>query len=158
MFRNSHLEWKVPYEPGKLEAIAWKDGKEIRSQMETTEEPAQIVIVPDKTSICTGGLDAVVVNINVTDRSGREVPDADNLIQFSVTGDAEIIGVGNGDPGSHESDKCAVDQWQRKLFNGKCQMILKSGENPGTIEITAKSEGLIFGSVRLQQLSCSSGR
>lgn len=33
--------------------------------------------------------------------------DAYTLIRFSIKGDAKIIGVGNGDPSSHEPDKCA---------------------------------------------------
>jgi len=155
MPRNAHLEWQVPYEPGMLKVVAWKNGRKITSQVETTGEPIQIIVVPDKPSLCTGGQDATVINIHVTDLLGREVPDASSLIQFTVKGDAKIIGVGNGDPSSHEPDKCPNDQWQRKLFNGKCQLILQSGGSAGTIEIIAKSEGLISDSVRLQQLPCS---
>ena len=46
----------------------------------------------------------------------------DNLIKFSLSGDAKIIGVGNGDPSSHEPDKCEEGKWQTHLFNGKCQV------------------------------------
>ena len=45
------------------------------------------------------------MNITVTDKEGREVADAMNLIQFSATETCKIIGVGNGDPSSHEADK-----------------------------------------------------
>ena len=48
------------------------------------------------------GKDATVINVKVIDKQGREVPDADNLISFTLSGDAKIIGVGNGDPSSHE--------------------------------------------------------
>jgi beta-galactosidase len=152
MNRNSHLEWQVPYLPGKLEAVAWKNGKEITSQVETTQEPYQVVIIPDKKSLTTGGQDATVINVHVADRLGREVPDAGNLIQFFIQGDAKIVGVGNGDPSSHEPDICPENQWQRKLFNGKCQLIVLSGRSAGTIEIMAKSTGLIDGTIQLQQL------
>ena len=52
------------------------------------------------------GKDATVINISVVDKQGREVPDANDLMSFSVNGDLKMIGVGNGDPSSHEPDKC----------------------------------------------------
>ena len=54
----------------------------------------------------------------------------DNLLHFSVTGEAKIIGVGNGDPSSHEPDQYIGQGWQRHLFNGKCQVIIQSGGDP----------------------------
>jgi beta-galactosidase len=36
MPRNSHLQWEVSYEPGTLEAVAYKNGKKITSKVETT--------------------------------------------------------------------------------------------------------------------------
>lgn len=60
-----------------------------------------------------------------------------NLIQFQLKRDAEILGVGNGDPSSHEDDK-----WKLSLFNGKCQIILQSPEKEGEIALMASSDGL----------------
>jgi beta-galactosidase len=80
---------------------------------------------------------------------GREVPDANNLIQFSVSGNARIIGVGNGDPSSHEPDKCSDGHWQRHLFNGKCQMILQSGDTHGQVKVEAVSDDLLKGVVEI---------
>src|SRR6185369_10186568 len=89
---NSHLEWVVNYKPGKLEAIGMKKGKKITASVETTDEAYQIVATPDRKVINPDGKDATVINITVTDKKGREVPDASNLIKFSLTGDAKIIG------------------------------------------------------------------
>jgi beta-galactosidase len=125
MPRNSHLEWIVRYYPGRLEAIGYKKGKKIRAALETTEAPARIVVNPSKKVLLADGRDAVVLNITVVDKKGREVPDAASRLHFSLTGSARIIGVGNGDPSSHEPDQMAGD-WQRSLFNGKCQVIVQS--------------------------------
>ncbi len=146
MPRNSHLQWTVPYEPGKLEAIAYKHGRKLESSIETTGEPAEVVITPYKTTMLADGKDATVINVSAIDKQGREVPDADNLIQFSIEGDAKIIGVGNGDPSSHEPDKILEGNWQRSLFNGKCQVIVQSGKTPGHIKFKASSKGLWDGS------------
>ena len=100
------------------------------------------MITPYKTTMLADGRDATVINVHVIDRQGREVPDADNLIRFKIYGDAKIIGVGNGDPSSHEPDKYDEGEWKRKLFNGKCQVIVQSGKNPGMIRFEAESDSL----------------
>ncbi len=145
MPRNSHLNWTVNYEPGKLEAIAYKKGKKLNAKIETTEQPFEVVITPYKTTTIADGKDATVINVSVVDRQGREVPDADNMIRFYIKGDAKIIGVGNGDPCSHEADICSDGMWQRSLFNGKCQVIIQSGNKPDLIKFEAKSTGLWTG-------------
>lgn len=146
MPRNSHLKWSVNYQPGTLEAVAFKKGKRLTTKVETTGAPAEVVVTPYKTTMLADGRDATVINISVIDRQGREVPDANNLVRFSVTGDARIIGVGNGDPSSHEQDKYYDTAAQRYAFNGKCQVILLAGKTPSTIKFEARSEGLWTGS------------
>jgi beta-galactosidase len=147
--RNSHLNWSVKYEPGVLEAIAIKNGKTLKTKIETTNSPHSIVISPYKTTILADGKDATVLNINVVDKEGREVPDADNLIKFAING-GKIIGVGNGDPSSHEMDKCTEGSYQRALFSGKCQVIIQSNPKAGPIQFDAKANGLVSGSVMIK--------
>jgi beta-galactosidase len=136
----------VPYEPGTVEAVGTRKGRRITSKVETTGAPYEVVVTPYKTTMVADGSDASVINISVTDRQGREVPDAANLIRFSVQGDLKIIGVGNGDPSSHEPDKCQDGAWQRHLFNGKCQVIVQAGKRGDVIKFEALSEGLQTGS------------
>ena len=142
MPRNSHLQWSVTYEPGKLEAVGYRNGKKLTAKVETTGEPNTIVVSPSKTTLIADGKDALVINISVIDKENREVPDANNLTRFTVTGDAKIIGVGNGDPSSHEPDKIFDSTWQRHLFNGHCQVILQSGTRASMIHFEAKGDGL----------------
>ncbi|RXK57744.1 DUF4982 domain-containing protein [Lacibacter luteus] len=146
MPRNSHLQWKVEFEPGKLEAVAYKKGKRLTSKVETTGAPVEVLLTPYKTTMLADGKDATVMNVTVVDREGREVPDANNMIYFKVEGDAKIIGVGNGDPSSHEADKCADGLWQRSLFNGKCQVIIQSGTKAGMFKVEASANNLFTGS------------
>lgn len=150
MERNSHLQWNVLYEPGILEAIAYKKGKKITAKIETTGQATTVVLTPDKTILMADGKDATVVNISITDEKGREVPTANNLLAFTISENAKIIGVGNGDPSSHEADTCKEGNWQRSAFNGKCQVIIQAGKNVGDIKLEAKSNGLKSGAVLLQ--------
>src|SRR5262249_15036040 len=96
MPRNRHLQWSVPYQPGKLEAVGYKKNRSFKGSVETTDAPFQIVLQPDRSKIAADGKDATVINVTVTDKKGREVPDAGDLIRFTVSGgDARILGVGN---------------------------------------------------------------
>ncbi|MFT3907969.1 MAG: beta-galactosidase GalA [Ferruginibacter sp.] len=142
MPRNGHLQWMVNYAPGTLEAIAFKKGKKLTTKVETTGKAAEVVVSPYKTTMLADGKDATVINISVIDREGREIPDADNLIKFSLKGDAKIIGVGNGDPSSHEIDKYSDTVAQRHLFNGKCQVIIQSGNTQSVIHFEATADSL----------------
>ncbi len=142
MERNSHLQWNVLYEPGILEAIGYKNGKKITAKVETTEQASYVVISTDKTILNADGKDVTVINISIADEKGREVPTANNMISFTISENAKIIGVGNGDPSSHEPDKCATHSWQRSAFNGKCQVIIQAGKNTGEVTFEAKSIGL----------------
>jgi beta-galactosidase len=151
MPRNKHLQWSVNYEPGTLEAIGYRKVKKLTTKIETTEKPNTIVVSPSKTTMLADGKDAVVLNISVIDRNNKEVPDANNLIHFSVTGDAKIIGVGNGDPSSHEPDKMD-SAWQRRLFNGKCQVILLAGTNISMIHFEAKGDSLYSGATDIHSI------
>lgn len=153
MPRNSHLKWSVPYAPGILKAIAYKKGRKLEASVETTGEPVEIILTPYRTTIEANGTDVCVINVTVLDKQGREVPDANNLIKFKYTGDGKIIGVGNGDPSSHEPDKYLVDSlWQRKLFNGKCQVILQSDKSVDKIHFEATAEGLYAGSTDIHTI------
>ncbi len=162
MPRNSHLKWTVNYEPGTVEAVAYKKGKKLTSKIETTGLPFEVKLTPYKTTMLADGKDVTVINVSAVDQQGREVPDADNMIQFFISGDtrpddpvgrAKIIGVGNGDPSSHEPDKCPEGAWQRSLFNGKCQVIVQSGTNPGIIKFEARAAGLWAGSTDIITVS-----
>jgi beta-galactosidase len=152
MPKNSHLSWEVNYEPGTLEAIGYKKGKKIISKIETTSQVFNVAMAPDRTTLIADGKDATIIDISLNDEKGREVPIADNMVKFYITGDAKIIGVGNGDPSSHEPDKCRDDAWQRSAFNGKCQVIIQAGKTVGPVKLEAKSNGLQSATVTINLL------
>lgn len=152
MPRNSHLQWTVSYESGKLEAVGYRSGKKLTAKVETTDKPATLVVQPSKTTMLADGRDAVVINISVIDRQNREVPDANDLIRFTIKGDGKIIGVGNGDPSSHDADKISDSVWQRRLFNGKCQVIVLAGKNKSQILFDAKADSLASGATSVHTI------
>ncbi|HZL79597.1 MAG TPA: DUF4982 domain-containing protein, partial [Candidatus Limnocylindrales bacterium] len=125
MKRNSKLTWKVKYAPGTVSAKGFNGGKVVaEAKVETTGEAASVQLTPDRSSIKADGEDVSVFTVSVTDAQGRVVPVAQNKINFAVEGAGKILGVGNGDPSSHEADTfvpqlpvkaVAVNDWRWKL-------------------------------------------
>lgn len=130
--------WMVPYRPGKLEAIGYKDGKAVaRAVTETTGKAERLRLVPYRDSLA-GDRDAMPVTVDAVDGKGRHVPVADDMVTFTVSGPGRIIGLGNGDPNCHEPEKGD----RRSLFNGLAQIIIQATGDPGEISITASAPGL----------------
>ncbi len=103
--RLGHAEWQVPYEPGRLEAIGYRGGREVaRTSIETTTAPQRLVLSADRAEIAGDRRDVAIVRVSAVDGQGREVPTAASDVAFAITGPGRIIGVGNGDPSSHEAD------------------------------------------------------
>ncbi len=135
--RFGHVEWQVRYEPGAIEARGSKEGKVVKTEKrETTGRAVAIRLTADRTEIDADGEDVAVLTVEALDNEGRSVPTASHLISFNVSGDGALIGVGNGDPNCHESDK----EPKRSLFNGLAQVILQSSRTPGAIHIEASKE------------------
>jgi beta-galactosidase len=155
--KNSHLEWPVKFAPGTLVARGYKDGKEVLTdKVETTGKPVAVKLTPNRATLAADGADVAVLTVQVTDANGRLVPTADNAITFAITGPGKIIGVGNGDPVSHEQDKFVGTKkdpspaWSRSLFNGLAQVIVQSTKDPGEIKLTSTGTDLEPASVTVQ--------
>jgi hypothetical protein len=134
-----HLIWNVPFEPGTLVAMATQNGQEVaRDEIKTAGAPYTIKLTPDEKVIAADGKGLSFTTVEVVDSNGVVVPDADNLINFVVTGGA-LVGVDSGRQESSESYKTAY----REAFNGKALAIVQSTKTPGPITITATSSGLL---------------
>jgi len=133
-----HVEWKVKYQPGSIEARGSKDGKVVLTEKrETTGPEVSIRLTTDRAEIDADGEDLAILKVEVLDKEGRAVPTASNLISFKVSGEGKLIGVGNGDPNCQESDK----EPKRSLFSGLAQVIVQATKRPGEIHIEAVKEG-----------------
>ncbi|WP_457072146.1 beta-galactosidase GalA [Hymenobacter sp. UYAg731] len=106
MPKNSHLEWKVNYAPGTLEAVAYRNGKKIATDVvHTTAEASAIQLTADRPTVQATREDLSVITVQLRDKNNLPVPAANQEIIFRLSGPGRIIGVGNGDPTSMEADK-----------------------------------------------------
>ena len=140
-----YLEWLVDYKPGTLTAIARdENGKEIaRDSVTTAGEPARVRLTKEEHVITADGKDLSYIHYEIVDEDGNVVPTANNLVHFNLHGQGQIVGVDNGEQASRERYKAQKDgTWQRKAFNGKGVVIVKSTEKEGKFTLYADSAGL----------------
>lgn len=147
MPRNGHLAWDAVYQPGKVTATGYKNGKKaMTAKVETSGAPAKINAAADRQLIKADNHDVAVVNITLSDSKKRFVPDGCVTLDLTVDGPVRILGVGNGDPAWQDAERPA-DPMSRtfkvKTFNGMAQVILQAaGNEAATATLAVSSEGL----------------
>jgi beta-galactosidase len=144
--KDSHVAWNVAYAPGALEARGFKNGRQtLTDKRETTGVPAKLVMRASRPEMWADGEDVAMFAVEVQDAAGRVVPMTSNEITFQVKGEGALIGTGNGDPTSHESDVGSA----RQAFSGLCMAIVQSSKSAGAITVEASSQGLSTASVTI---------
>ena len=134
-----HTMWRTVYEPGTIEVVAYKDGKEVsRNARHTAGEPAQIRLVMEQYGEGAADDALAFVSVEILDKDGNLCPSAENQVSFELEGDnAFIAGVDNGNPISMERFK----DNKRKAFYGKCLVVLQA-DKAGKTVLKATSPGL----------------
>ncbi len=142
--------WDVPYQPGELKVIGYRDGKAVTEDLiSTAAEPATLRLTADRKTIQADGYDLSFIQVEILDENGNICPLADNNVQFELEGAGEIAAVGNGDPATN----APFISKSRKAFNGMCLVVVRSRENEtGNIRLKALSDGLRAQELKLQVL------
>jgi beta-galactosidase len=153
MPKNGHLKWKAVYQPGKVIATGYKNGKRILTEViETTKPATKIVLRADRQTIAADGRDVCVVSIEIQDQKGRIVPDACQMLTFTLEGGGRILGAGNGDPSYMGDDHPKMSDCRTfsiPAFNGLAQVLIQSDKKASTLQLTANSDGLKPGSISI---------
>ena len=150
-YKETHLSpyrlmWEVPYKPGSLRVVAYTNGEVVaEKRIHTAGKPAKIELIPDRVSLHADGKDISFITVRITDKDGNLCPNANHLIEFSVSDLGTIAAVGNGDPAT----TAPFQSNQRKAFNGLCMLMVKTTKKSGTISIQATSDGLKTASTSL---------
>ncbi|HVU07786.1 MAG TPA: beta-galactosidase GalA [Verrucomicrobiae bacterium] len=138
--KDSKLTWQVKYTPGTLSAKGFDDAGNVIAQtkVETTGEPTQIQLTPDRKIINADGEDVSVFTVSALDAQGRVVPVAMNKINFNLSGAGKILGVGNGDPSCHEPDTFVMASPVKVIpFNDWRWHLTDDVKNPNLAEFKA---------------------
>jgi arabinogalactan endo-1,4-beta-galactosidase len=114
-------------------------------------KPSEVVITPYKTTMLADGKDEAQIKVVVFDKNGKDIPNASQLIKFSITGDAMI---------SRLSDHQKYNEigmpnhilTQGKLRNGILWVTLRSGHQRGVVKFEAKADSLHPGSTEIRMI------
>ena len=146
MPKNGHLKWNATYQPGRVVAKGYKNGKRILTEtIETTKPADKTVLKADRSQITADSRDLAVITIEVQDQKGRIVPDACPELTFTLSGQGRILGAGNGDPsylGLDNPGQKDCQQFTIPAFNGLAQLLVQSTDTAGALQLTCTSEGL----------------
>jgi len=152
MPRNSHLEWKVKYEPGFIEARGYDAGWLVATDRQvTTGEAAAILLKPDRKKIKADNRDVSQVVVEIVDEKGRFVPTANNELTLSISDNGKIIGVCNGDPACHVPESKTT----YPAFSGLLMVFVQSGFEPGAITLKAEAPGLEAAEIIIEAKPCA---
>ncbi len=143
------LRWfDVPYQPGELKAVAYKNGAAIGEHVvRTAGKPAAVKLLPEETALPADGETCVFVQVNAVDAQGTLEPWAKDRVSFKLTGPGKIMAVGNADPRAHES---FMDVASHPLYFGRAVVVVRrdKGET-GPITLTASAKDLAPATVTL---------
>ena len=146
MPKNGHLKWKAVYQPGKVVATGYRNGKRIMTEtIATTKSAAKVVLKADRPTIAADGCDVCVVTIKVQDQKGAIVPDACPMLSFRLEGEGRILGAGNGDPsylGEDHPKQLDCHEFSIPAFNGLAQLLIQSHRAPSSLVLTCSSDQL----------------
>ena len=129
------------YEPGALTAVAYENGQEIgRISLKTAGEDCKFVFGAEEI------LDELIyVPVAYRDAAGTVAPDADQTIRVAVSGGAELIGFGSGNPKPESNPDKHVTQ----TFYGRAMIILKKTADAENIVLTLTAENGVAESLEL---------
>ena len=147
---RNRIKWdNIEYKSGTLTAIARNGGKEVaRHSLETTGEAVALKLIPDVQTWHADGKDLQHVRVIAVDKKGRRVLSAGENLRFSVTGDAEIVALDNG---NIASDELAVGS-ERSLFMGSALVILRAGASASNITLEVTSDKYKTQRIKLKTL------
>ncbi len=130
--------YELPYEPGKLEAVSYRDGEEIgRCSLGTAGEEVRLCAKADRERMPADGEALSFITIKLTDKDGRENLFASKKISVAVEGAGRLVALGSADPQSLRS----YDDTEWETYDGYVLAVVRAGEEAGRIQATIKAEG-----------------
>ena len=137
--KYGHGEWKVSYTPGKLEVVAYKNGKEVARDTRITSGKAhRLVLTQDNTDVKANGEDIAILTCSVVDENGLPVYDAEPTVSFSSGNDCRIYSTGS-DISEHDT----IFKTVRRMRAGRISVAVKMTEKSDDLRVFATCDGLL---------------
>ena len=136
------------YEPGTVKVVAYNEaGEAVATATQVTAGvPHHLVLEADRTQLTADGRDLCFVTVKVVDKHGNLCPDAQHLIEYTVTGSGFYRAGANGNTVSLE----LFHEPKMKVFNGMMTAIVQNDGTSGEIVLKAKAKGLRQAVIKIQ--------
>ena len=139
-----HGEWMVPFAPGELKVIAYKDGKKVCEDIrETTGRPYALKLRLENDNAVKAG-DIALFTCYVVDEEGREIPDASPFVRFYTNSKGVVVGTG-----SDVCDHNPVNLPSRQMRMGAISVAVKLTGEINDLKLYAESDGLFRGYIKI---------
>jgi len=133
------LSWDVPYTPGIIEAVGFNDSLEVcRHTIKTAGAPKRLAASIDAEMLSCDGRDIAHIEVQIKDAENLVCPNAENRINVSIEGPAQIIGIDNGRPDCMDSFKGN----SMEAMAGLLLIIIRSTREAGEIKIRLSADKL----------------
>ncbi|NNF32617.1 MAG: DUF4982 domain-containing protein [Saprospiraceae bacterium] len=138
IWNEMQCEWMVPYQEGKLEAVSYIQGTEVkRIELNTSKQPAKLKATIEKLDAEGGSNSSYIITSEGLDENNNLFPYAENKVYYNLIGDLEKVSIENGNP-IDPTSRTKADF--RRLFFGKSRLFLEEKEN-------AQNGSVITGSI-----------
>jgi beta-galactosidase len=132
------VRFETTFQPGEVIAVSYQNGKEVsRATLVTTGSAQRIRLVPEKSVMAADGHDLSYVNIEITDRDGRVVPDAAVALRADVSGAGRLAGFGSANPITEED----YTDSETVSYHGRALLIMRAGYESGTCSVEICANG-----------------
>ena len=139
--------FSTPFTSGTLKAVGIRGDRAVAESILTTVgKPVRLRLTADRAVVQADGQDLSFITVEALDAEGRFQPNADQEVQFAISGPGAIAAVGNGDG----EDSASYQSDRRKLFQGRALVVVRTSRQSGAITVTATTHGLSDGSVTIQ--------
>jgi hypothetical protein len=133
--------WDIPFEPGVLKVVAYKNNAKVaEDQLTTSGSPAIIKCTTYDTDLKLKN-NVALIRLKITDKEGNLACLADNEIKCTITGPGKLLGLENA---SYDASENYNDNVHR-CKNGKLLAYVQATENTGEISIEFESPYLESG-------------
>ena len=131
--------WSFTFHTGVLKTVGKNNGKIVATQvLKTAGAPAKIILSTEKKTVGNTWDDVCYITATIVDENNVECLNADNQIEFNVTGAGVLAGADNGDLTATESFLSN----KRFSYKGRCIAIVKANAATGKINIVASTNKL----------------
>ena len=138
------LAWEVPYEPGEIKVIAFRNGRTMGEDFrKTAYKAAAVKLTPEQLEPADGELG--FVKVEMEDDDGTVLPLANDRVNFKIEGPGEIVAAGNGSQNGLDS---FAEISSYPLYYGRALVVVRRTGGSGLpLKLTASAPSVRSASV-----------